>query len=57
MGTEVWILGGAGRTGRAIAAELLSKGLAPVLVGRDRTRLARAAAEAGAAGGAGDPGG
>jgi short subunit dehydrogenase-like uncharacterized protein len=44
MATEVWILGGTGRSGRAIAAELLSRGLSPVLVGRDATRLQNAAA-------------
>ena len=44
MSTEVWILGGAGRSGRAIAAELVRRGVAPVLVGRDTTRLAAAAA-------------
>jgi hypothetical protein len=44
MATEVWILGGTGRSGRAIAAELLSRGLSPVLVGRDATRLHSAAA-------------
>jgi short subunit dehydrogenase-like uncharacterized protein len=44
MGTEVWVLGGTGRSGRAIAAELLGRGLSPVLVGRDATRLHNAAA-------------
>jgi Saccharopine dehydrogenase NADP binding domain len=44
MTTEVWILGGTGRSGRAIAAELLDRGLSPVLVGRDATRLQNAAA-------------
>jgi hypothetical protein len=44
MATEVWILGGTGRSGRAIAAELLSRGLSPVLVGRDAARLHSAAA-------------
>jgi short subunit dehydrogenase-like uncharacterized protein len=44
MGDEVWILGGAGRSGRAIAAELRQRGVSPVLVGRDATRLAAAAA-------------
>ncbi|MFY9926403.1 MAG: hypothetical protein WAK82_00220 [Streptosporangiaceae bacterium] len=47
MGTEVWILGGTGRSGRAIAAELVSRGVTPVLAGRDATRLADAAARAG----------
>ncbi|GAA1626064.1 membrane protein [Nonomuraea maheshkhaliensis] len=41
--SEVWILGGAGRTGRAIAAELRRKGIEPTLVGRDAARLAEAA--------------
>jgi short subunit dehydrogenase-like uncharacterized protein len=47
MGNEVWILGGAGRSGRVIAAELLSRGVTPVLTGRDATRLAAAAERAG----------
>jgi short subunit dehydrogenase-like uncharacterized protein len=52
--TEVWILGGAGRTGRAIAAALARRGVAPVLVGRDPARLAQAARQvADGAGGAG----
>jgi short subunit dehydrogenase-like uncharacterized protein len=50
METEVWILGGTGRSARAIAAELVSRGIAPVLVGRDAARLTEAAAPAGAAG-------
>ena len=50
MGTEVWILGGTGRSARAIAAELVSRGIAPVLAGRDAARLTEAAARAGAAG-------
>ncbi|MBP2334165.1 short subunit dehydrogenase-like uncharacterized protein [Saccharothrix coeruleofusca] len=41
--TEVWILGGTGRSGRAIAAELRKRGIRPVLVGRDADRLAAAA--------------
>jgi short subunit dehydrogenase-like uncharacterized protein len=41
--TEVWILGGAGRSGRAIAAQLRSRDIRPVLVGRDADRLAAAA--------------
>jgi short subunit dehydrogenase-like uncharacterized protein len=45
MATEVWILGGTGRSGRAIAAELLDRGLSPVLVGRDATRLQNAASQ------------
>ena len=47
MGTEVWILGGTGRSGRAIAAELVSRGVSPVLVGRDAARLTEAAARVG----------
>jgi short subunit dehydrogenase-like uncharacterized protein len=47
MGTEVWILGGTGRSGGAIAAELVSRGVSPVLVGRDAARLADASARAG----------
>jgi short subunit dehydrogenase-like uncharacterized protein len=47
MGTEVWILGGTGRSGRAIAAELVSRGVTPVLVGRDAGRLAQTAARFG----------
>jgi short subunit dehydrogenase-like uncharacterized protein len=49
MGTEVWILGGTGRSGRAIAAELVSRGITPVLVGRDAARLAEAARQVEAA--------
>jgi short subunit dehydrogenase-like uncharacterized protein len=49
MANEVWILGGAGRSGRAIAAELISRGLTPVLTGRDAARLAAAAGSAGTA--------
>ncbi|MCO5968862.1 saccharopine dehydrogenase NADP-binding domain-containing protein [Actinoallomurus soli] len=44
MGGEVWILGGSGRSGQAIAAELARRGVAPVLVGRNAERLAAAAA-------------
>ncbi len=43
METDVWILGGTGRSGRVIATELMARGLTPVLVGRDATRLAQAA--------------
>jgi short subunit dehydrogenase-like uncharacterized protein len=42
--TEVWVLGGSGRSGRAIAAALRDRDLDPVLVGRDGGRLAVAAA-------------
>ncbi len=41
--SEVWVLGGTGRSGRAIAAALRARGLDPVLVGRDRARLTAAA--------------
>lgn len=41
--TEVWILGGTGRSGRAIATQLRNRGIRPVLVGRDAGRLAAAA--------------
>jgi len=47
MSNEVWILGGAGRSGRAIAAELLSRDITPVLTGRDTGRLQEAAIRAG----------
>ncbi|MCA2217183.1 hypothetical protein [Jidongwangia harbinensis] len=40
---DVWILGGTGRSGRAIAAELRRRGIEPVLVGRDGERLTAAA--------------
>ncbi|GIF20150.1 short subunit dehydrogenase-like uncharacterized protein [Actinoplanes tereljensis] len=42
MSNEVWILGGTGRSARAIAAELLRRGVEPVLVGRDEARLTAA---------------
>src|SRR6201996_6927949 len=47
MENEVWILGGAGRSGRVIAAELVRRGITPVLPGRDAIRLAAAAEQAG----------
>src|SRR3954468_348034 len=47
MSTEVWILGGTGRSGRAIAEELVTRGVTPVLVGRDAARLAEAVARFG----------
>jgi short subunit dehydrogenase-like uncharacterized protein len=47
MASEVWILGGTGRSGRVIAAELLARGISPVLVGRDAARLSEAARLAG----------
>lgn len=37
--SEVWILGGAGRSGQAIAGALRARDLEPVLVGRDAARL------------------
>ncbi|GAB7045280.1 saccharopine dehydrogenase NADP-binding domain-containing protein [Catenuloplanes indicus] len=40
---ETWILGGTGRSGRAIAAELVARGVTPVLAGRDAAGLARVA--------------
>ncbi|WP_138444218.1 saccharopine dehydrogenase NADP-binding domain-containing protein [Sinomonas susongensis] len=43
MGNKAWILGGTGRSARAIAAELLHRGIEPTLVGRDAARLADAA--------------
>jgi short subunit dehydrogenase-like uncharacterized protein len=41
--TEVWILGGTGRSGRAIATALRERGIRPVLAGRDAERLTAAA--------------
>jgi short subunit dehydrogenase-like uncharacterized protein len=41
--SEVWVLGGTGRSGRAIAAALRARDLEPVLVGRDQARLIAAA--------------
>ncbi|MCW4457664.1 hypothetical protein [Microbacterium sp. MPKO10] len=43
MSNDVWILGGAGRFGRVIAAELRKRTISPVLVGRNADRLATAA--------------
>lgn len=45
--SAIWILGGAGRTGRAIAARVASAGLDVVLVGRDAARLEAAAGKLG----------
>ena len=39
MSNDVWILGATGRTGEAIAQELMVRGIAPVLVGRNREKL------------------
>ena len=47
--SEVWILGAAGRTGRAIAAELAMRQIPLVLVGRDAAKLQGVAATAGEA--------
>jgi short subunit dehydrogenase-like uncharacterized protein len=41
--SEVWVLGGTGRSGRAIAAALRARDLESVLVGRDQARLTAAA--------------
>ncbi len=43
MPDEVWVLGGTGRTGRAIAEGLGRRGASVVLVGRDAARLEAAA--------------
>ena len=45
---EVWILGAAGRIGRAATARLASRGTSLVLVGRDPDILRKVAADAGA---------
>jgi short subunit dehydrogenase-like uncharacterized protein len=44
---EIWILGAAGRTGRAIASNLASRGLRVVVVGRDPERLKALVAQLG----------
>ncbi len=44
---EVWVLGGTGRTGRGVAEDLADRGVETVLVGRDPSRLAAAAAPLG----------
>lgn len=44
---EIWILGATGRSGRAVAAQLASAQLSPVLVGRDAARLQKVAATIG----------
>ncbi|PFG32041.1 NAD-binding protein [Paramicrobacterium agarici] len=43
MSNDVWIVGGAGRSGRHIATQLRQRGIEPVLVGRNADRLAEAA--------------
>lgn len=44
---ELWVLGGTGRTGRGVAADLAGRGVETVLVGRDSGRLAAAGAPLG----------
>jgi short subunit dehydrogenase-like uncharacterized protein len=44
---EIWILGATGRSGRAIALQLVKAQLSPVLVGRDSARLREVAAATG----------
>ncbi|MFD0255959.1 saccharopine dehydrogenase NADP-binding domain-containing protein [Streptomyces sp. NPDC127113] len=43
MNAQIWVLGGTGRSGRTIAAQLARHGLTAVLVGRDASRLHTAA--------------
>jgi short subunit dehydrogenase-like uncharacterized protein len=38
---QIWILGATGRVGRGVAQRLVTQGLTPTLVGRDRARLAQ----------------
>ncbi|WP_425146972.1 saccharopine dehydrogenase NADP-binding domain-containing protein [Deinococcus sp.] len=45
MSNEIWVLGGTGRTGKAVATRLHRAGLSLALIGRDRERLAGVAAE------------
>ncbi|MFG1663836.1 saccharopine dehydrogenase NADP-binding domain-containing protein [Streptomyces sp. Y7] len=47
MKAQTWVLGGTGRSGRMIAAQLARRGLTAVLVGRNAHRLHAAAQEAG----------
>ncbi|MEV3861686.1 saccharopine dehydrogenase NADP-binding domain-containing protein [Streptomyces sp. NPDC050095] len=47
MNTHIWVLGGTGRSGRTIAAQLAQRGLAALLVGRDANRLQAAAQQTG----------
>ena len=49
MADPVWVLGGTGRTGTAIATRLLARGITPVLVGRSADRLQAVAAPLGVA--------
>lgn len=48
MAAEVWVLGGTGRSGRAIATDLVGRGAPTVLVGRDAAALEAAAGATGA---------
>ncbi len=47
MSDDVWILGATGRTGNAIARRLAERGIAPVLVGRNREKLEASSQEFG----------
>lgn len=47
MSDDVWILGGAGRSGRKIAAALRERDIEPVLLGRNADRLAEADGDSG----------
>lgn len=49
MARTVWVLGGTGRTGTAIATRLIARGITPVLVGRSADRLQAVAAPLGLA--------
>ncbi len=44
---DVWIVGGTGRVGRSVAADLAASGVRPVVVGRDADRLRAAVADQG----------
>ncbi|MFJ3895634.1 saccharopine dehydrogenase NADP-binding domain-containing protein [Streptomyces sp. NPDC090083] len=48
MSAQIWVLGGTGRSGRAIAEQLAQRGLPAVLVGRDANRLHTAAEQSAA---------
>lgn len=45
MSNDVWVLGGAGRSGQNITAALRQRGIEPVLVGRNAAKLAATAGE------------
>lgn len=49
MKNDIWVLGATGRIGRTVATRLHEAGVSLVLVGRDRERLGRVAAELGGA--------